>query len=173
MFGWSWPNSLLLQCWPELCRSSSNGREGRLLAQHRLAAILAADVAGYAPLTSADEEGTHFRLLRCRREVIEPKIREQRGRVVKNTGDGALVEFRSAVAAVRCALEVQQATAARNAGLQPSRRIELRIGVNVGDVIVARDDIYGHAVNLAARLEGLALPGGICISREAWFRCVV
>jgi adenylate cyclase len=136
--------------------------------ERRLAAILAADVAGYSRLMTADEEGTHFRLLTHRREVIEPKVREHRGRVVKYTGDGALAEFGSVVDAVRCALEVQQLMLARNAGVSPSRRIDFRMGVNLGDVIVAPDDIYGHGVNLAARLEGLAPPGGICISADAW-----
>jgi adenylate cyclase len=136
--------------------------------ERRLAAILAADVAGYSRLMTADEEGTHLRLLTHRREVIEPKIREHRGRIVKNTGDGALVEFASVVDAVRCALEVQQLMLARNAAVSQGRRIEFRMGVNLGDVIVAPDDIYGHGVNLAARLEGLAQPGGICISADAW-----
>jgi adenylate cyclase len=136
--------------------------------ERRLAAVLAADVVGYSRLMTADEEGTHRRLVTYRREVIEPKVREHRGRVVKNTGDGALVEFGSVVDAVRCALAMQQLLLARNAGLPQSRRIEFRIGVSLGDVIVAPDDIYGHGVNLAARLEGLALPGGICISADAW-----
>ena len=136
--------------------------------ERRLAAILVADVVAYSRLMSADEEGTHLRLLTCRREVMEPKIREHRGRIVKSTGDGALVEFGSAVDAVCCALEVQRAMVARNAGVPQSRRIELRIGVNLGDVIVMPDDIYGHAVNLAARLESLAAPGGICISADIW-----
>lgn len=136
--------------------------------ERRLAAILAADVVGYSRLMAADEEGTHSRLLTCRREVIEPKIREHRGRIVKHTGDGALVEFGSAIDAVRCALDVQQVMVARNAAVPQSRRIELRMGVNLGDIIVAPEDIYGHAVNLAARLESLAAPGGICLSEEAW-----
>jgi adenylate cyclase len=142
--------------------------DGAMRVERRLAAILAADVVGYSRQMVADEEGTHTRLLSYRREVIEPKIREHRGRVVKNTGDGALVEFGSIVDAVRCALEMQRGIIARNAGVLPTRRIELRIGVNLGDVIVAADDIYGHGVNLAVRLEGLAPPGGICISAEAW-----
>jgi adenylate cyclase len=136
--------------------------------ERRLAAILAADVVGYARLTSADEEGTHLRLLSYRREVIEPKIRHYRGRLVKNTGDGVLVEFGSVVNAVRCALDVQTILGARNSALPQYRRIKFRIGVNVGDVIVAPEDIYGHGVNVAARLESLAPPGGICISAEAW-----
>jgi adenylate cyclase len=136
--------------------------------ERRLAAILAADVAGYSRLMSADEEGTHRRLLAYRREIVEPKVRRHRGRIVKHTGDGALVEFASAVDAVRCALEVQEQVALRNAQLPQGRRIEFRIGVNLGDVIVAPEDIYGHGVNVAARLEGLAPPGGICISADAW-----
>lgn len=136
--------------------------------ERRLAAILAADVVGYSRLMAADEEGTHSRLLTCRHEIIEPKIREYRGRVVKHTGDGALVEFASAVDAVRCALDMQQAMIVRNAGVPQGRRIELRMGVNLGDVIVETEDIYGHAVNLAARLESLAAPGGICVSADIW-----
>jgi adenylate cyclase len=136
--------------------------------ERRLAAILAADVVGYSRLMSVDEEGTHFRLLAYRREVIAPKVREHRGRLVKHTGDGALVEFGSVVDAVRCALDVQRDLLVRNARLPQGRRIEFRIGVNLGDVIVAPDDIYGHGVNIASRLEGLAPPGGICISAEAW-----
>jgi class 3 adenylate cyclase len=136
--------------------------------ERRLAAILAADVVGYSRLMSADEEGTHRRLLAYRREVIEPKVRQHRGRIVKHTGDGALVEFRSVVGAVRCALEVQKLLAARNAKIPQNRRIEFRIGVNLGDVIVAPEDIYGHGVNVAARLESLAPAGGICISADAW-----
>jgi adenylate cyclase len=139
-----------------------------LRLERRLAAILAADVVGYSRLMSSDEEGTHLRLLTYRREVIAPKVREHRGRIVKHTGDGALVEFGSVVDAVRCALDVQRSVRARNARLPQDRRIEFRIGVNLGDVIVAPDDIYGHGVNVAARLEGLAPPGGICISADAW-----
>ena len=136
--------------------------------ERRLAAILAADVVGYARLMSADEEGTHRRLVTYRREIIDPQVRQYRGRIVKNTGDGALVEFGSVVDAVRCALEMQGRLRARNAQLPQSRRIEFRIGVNLGDVIVAPDDIYGHGVNLAARLESLAPPGGVCISADTW-----
>jgi len=136
--------------------------------ERRLAAILAADVAGYSRLMSADEEGTHLRLLAYRREIIAPKVRQHRGRIVKHTGDGALVEFCSVVDAVRCALDVQRIIRLRNSGMPKNHRIELRIGVNLGDVIVAPDDIYGHGVNVAARLEGLAPPGGICISADAW-----
>jgi adenylate cyclase len=162
--------SILVQ-WlaPKLTRQLRRLRAGeppRL--ERRLAAILAADVAGYSRLMAADEEGTHRRLVSHRREVIEPKVHEHRGRVVKHTGDGALAEFGSVVDAVRCALEAQQLMLARNAALPQNRRIEFRMGVNLGDVIVAPDDIYGHGVNLAARLEGLAPPGGICISADAW-----
>jgi adenylate cyclase len=163
--------SILLQ-WlgPDLDRVLRR-RRARIVSDYierRLAAILAADVVGYSRLMAADEVGTHFRLLTYRREVIEPKIREHRGRIVKNTGDGALVEFGSVVDAVRCALETQRLVAVRNAAIPEESRIELRIGVNLGDVIVAPDDIYGHSVNLAVRLEGLAPPGGICISQDAW-----
>ena len=132
--------------------------------ERRLAAILAADVAGYSRLMGADEEGTLERLKSHRRELIDPKIKEQRGRIVKLTGDGALVEFPSVVDAVRCAVEIQRAMADRNAETPEDRRIAFRIGVNLGDVIVDGDDIYGDGVNIAARLEGLAEPGGICVS---------
>ena len=154
--------------WRRLRARCVDGLAKPLRVERRLAAILAADVVGYSRLMTDDEEGTHLRLLTYRREIIEPRIREHRGRIVKNTGDGALVEFGSVVYAVRCALDVQRLIVARNAGVPQSRRIELRIGVNLGDVIVAPDDIYGHGVNLAARLESLAPPGGICISADAW-----
>jgi TolB-like protein/Tfp pilus assembly protein PilF len=132
--------------------------------ERRLAAILAADVAGYSRLTGLDEEGTHARLqdhLRC---LVDPKITEHRGRVVKNTGDGLLAEFSSVVEAVRCAVDVQRGMAERNADVPQERRIEFRIGINVGDVMLDRGDIFGDGVNVAARLEGLAEPGGICVS---------
>ena len=119
-----------------LNRAGESGNQQRV--ERRLAAILAADVAGYSRLMTADEEGTHFRLLSHRREVIEPKVREHRGRIVKHTGDGALAEFGSVVDAVRCALEVQKLMVARNAGVSQSRRIEFRMGFNLGDVIVGR-----------------------------------
>jgi TolB-like protein/class 3 adenylate cyclase len=133
--------------------------------ERRLAAILAADVAGYSRLMGADEEGTHGRLTAHIRELVEPKIKEHRGRTVKNTGDGLLAEFPSVVDAVRCAVEVQREMAERNAATPVDQRIEFRIGVNLGDVIVEEHDIFGDGVNVAARLEGLAEPGGICISR--------
>lgn len=184
---------MLADLWPELAKAAATGalagsasvivqwafsrarrsrtaddRRQTTRLERRLAAILVADVVGYSRLTSADEEGTHFRLLACRRDIIEPNIRKHHGRIVKKTGDGALVEFGSVVDAVRCAVEAQRLMLARNANLPLSRRVEWRMGVNLGDVIVAPDDIYGHGVNLAARLEGLAPPGGVCISAEAW-----
>jgi TolB-like protein/class 3 adenylate cyclase/Flp pilus assembly protein TadD len=131
----------------------------------RLAAILAADVAGYSRLMGADEEGTHERLKAHLGELVEPKIKEHRGRIVKNTGDGLLAEFASVVDAVRCAAEVQRAMADRNAETPEDKRITFRVGINLGDVIAEPDDIYGDGVNVAARLEALAEPGGICISR--------
>ena len=136
-----------------------------MTATRRLAAILAADVAGYSRLMGADEEGTHERLKAHLRELVEPKIKEHRGHTVKNTGDGLLAEFASVVDAVRCAAEVQRAMADRNTETPEDKRITFRIGVNLGDVIVEEHDIFGDGVNVAARLEGLAQPGGICISR--------
>jgi len=136
--------------------------------ERRLAAILAADVAGYSLLMGADEEGTLAALKRHRSELIDPKIAEHRGRIVKTTGDGALIEFASAVDAVRCAVEIQRAMAERNAGIPEERRIEFRIGVNVGDVIIDEGDIYGDGVNIAARVEALTSPGAICISDNAY-----
>jgi adenylate cyclase len=133
-------------------------------AVRRLAAILAADVAGYSRLMGADEEGTHEQLKAHRRELIDPKIAAHRGRVVKTTGDGMLVEFASTVDALRCAAAIQTDMAERNAAAPPERRIELRIGVHQGDVIVEDGDIFGDGVNIAARLEGLAMPGGVCVS---------
>jgi adenylate cyclase len=132
--------------------------------ERRLAAILAADVAGYSRLMGVDEEGTLATLKAHRRELIDPKIAEHRGRIVKTTGDGALVEFASAVDAVHCAMEMQHAMAERNAVIPEDCRIEFRIGINVGDIIIDEGDIYGDGVNIAARLESLANPGSICIS---------
>jgi class 3 adenylate cyclase len=128
----------------------------------RLAAILAADVAGYSRLMGANEEGTLQHLRAHRRELLDPKIGEHRGRIVKTTGDGMLVEFSSVVDAVRCAVEIQRAMIDRDAGIAEDRRITFRIGINLGDVIADGDDIYGDGVNIAARLEALAEPGGIC-----------
>jgi len=130
-----------------------------------LAAIIAADVAGYSRLMGADEEGTLAELKAIRRELSDPKVREHRGRIVKTTGDGLLIEFASVVDAVRCAVDVQRAMAERNADVPSDRRIELRMGINLGDIIKDGRDIFGDGVNVAARLEALAEPGGICVSR--------
>jgi adenylate cyclase len=138
-----------------------------MTATRRLAAILAADVAGYSRLMGADEEGTHAAMLAVRRELGDPKIREHRGRIVKTTGDGLLVEFASVVDAVRCAVEVQREMIARNTDVPVERRLEFRMGINVGDIIIEDGDIFGDGVNIAARLEALAEPGGICISAAA------
>jgi class 3 adenylate cyclase/pimeloyl-ACP methyl ester carboxylesterase len=134
--------------------------------ERRLAAILAADVAGYSRLMSNDEEGTLAALKALRSSLFDPKVAEHRGRIVKTTGDGALVEFASAVDATRCAMEIQRAMAGGNAAIPEERRIELRIGINVGDIIIDDGDIYGDGVNVAARLESIADRGGICVSRQ-------
>ena len=136
--------------------------------ERRLAAILAADVAGYSSLMGIDEEGTLASLKAYRRELVDPKIAEHRGRIVKTTGDGALVEFGSAVDAVRCAIEIQRAMVERNASVLKDRRIEFRIGINIGDIILDEGDIYGDGVNIAARVETLAKPGSICLSENAY-----
>ena len=136
-----------------------------MLPVRRLAAILAADVVGYSRLMGTDEEGTHERLKAHLRELVEPKIGEHRGRIVKNTGDGFLAEFSSVVDAVRCATEIQRGMAEREPEVPEERRIRFRIGINLGDVIAEGEDIFGDGVNIAARLEELAEPGGICISR--------
>jgi adenylate cyclase len=130
----------------------------------RLAAILAADVAGYSRLIGADEEGTLNRLRSIRAELIDPKISEHRGRIVKTTGDGLLVEFSSVVDALRCAAQWQHGMRKRDFGTSDEKRIEFRIGVHQGDIVVEDGDIFGDGVNVAARLEGLAEPGGICVS---------
>jgi adenylate cyclase len=130
----------------------------------RLTAILAADVAGYSRLMGADEEGTHERLKALRHELLDPKIVEHHGRIVKTTGDGVLVEFASVVDAVRCAVAVQQAMPERDMGVGADNRIELRIGINLGDVIVEGDDLYGDGVNIAARIEALADAGAVFVS---------
>ena len=136
--------------------------------ERRLAAILAADVASYSRLMGVDEEGTLAALKAHRRDIVDPKIAEYRGRIVKTTGDGALVEFASAVDAVRCAMEIQRTLVERNAAILEDRRLEFRIGINVGDVITDEGDIYGDGVNIAARLEALAIPGTICLSDSAY-----
>jgi adenylate cyclase len=135
-------------------------------ASRRLAAILAADVAGYSRLMGADEEGTLEHLKALRRELLDPKIAEHRGRIVKTTGDGMLVEFASVVDAVRCAVEVQQAMPEWNTGVAADSRIELRIGINLGDVIVEGDDLYGDGVNIAALVGRLDCGVQGCASRE-------
>ena len=137
---------------------------GEQRVERRLAAILAADVVGYSRLMGANEVGTLRALKALRGEVVEPALTAHGGRVVKLTGDGILIEFASAVDAVASAVEVQRAMARRNADVPPERRIEYRAGVNIGDVIVDEKDIYGDGVNVAARLEALAEPGGVWIS---------
>jgi len=133
----------------------------------RIAAILAADVAGFSRLVGDDEEGTLARLRALRRDRVDPKIAEHRGRIVNTTGDGLLVEFASAIDAVRCALAVQRSMAAE-AGEPPERQIQFRVGINVGDVLADGDDILGDSVNIAARLEAIAEAGGICLSAAAY-----
>jgi len=136
-----------------------------MASTRRLAAILAADVAGYSRLMGADEEGTHERFRAHLRELVDPKIEQHRGRIVKNTGDGVLAEFPSVVDAVRCAVEVQRGMMDREPDVPEVHRIRFRIGINLGDVIVENGDIFGDGVNIAARLEALAEPGDICVSR--------
>ena len=135
----------------------------------KLAAILAADVVGYSRLAGSDEDRTLARLRALRSDLIDPTIAVHNGRVVKRTGDGILIEFRSVVDAVRCAIEVQNGMVERNAGLSPERRIEFRVGIHLGDVVEETDgDLMGDGVNIAARLEGIAEPGGICLSNAAY-----
>src|ERR1700734_930548 len=135
----------------------------------KLAAILAADVAGYSKLAGSDEERTLARLRALRSDLFDPTIALHHGRVVKRTGDGVLIEFRSVVDAVRCAIEVQNGMVERNAGLPPDRRIEFRVGIHLGDVVEESDgDLMGDGVNIAARLEGIAKPGAICLSEDAY-----
>src|SRR6516225_8844341 len=134
-----------------------------MASTRRLAAILAADVAGYSRLMGADEEGTHARLKAHLSELVEPKIREHHGRIVKNTGAGLLAEFPRIVDALRCAAALQRSMIDRAAAIPEDRPIRFRIGINLGDIIVEDDDIFGDGVNIAARLEALAEPGGICI----------
>src|SRR6516225_7921309 len=135
----------------------------------KLAAVLAADVVGFSRLAGADEDRTLARLRALRSDLIDPTIAVHNGRVVKRTGDGFLVEFRSVVEAVRCAIEIQNSMVERNAGLQPERRIDFRIGIHLGDVVEESDgDLMGDGVNIAARLEGIAQPGAICLSEDAY-----
>lgn len=136
--------------------------------ERRLAAILAADVVGYSRLMGVDEEGTLRQLKLLRKELVDPKIIEHRGRIVKTTGDGLLVEFASVIDAVRCAVEVQRAMVERHGDVSEERRMMFRVGINVGDIIIDGDDIFGDGVNIAARLESLAEPGGICVSRSVY-----
>ena len=135
--------------------------------ERKLVSVVVADVVGFSRLTELDEEGTHARLNALQRDLIKPKISDHHGRIIKNTGDGVLVEFASVVDAVRCAVEIQREMIDRNADFAEDRRIVFRIGINLGDVIVEPDDIHGDGVNVAARLEGLAEPGGVCISGTA------
>lgn len=137
-------------------------------AERRLAAILACDIVGYSRLMGADEEGTLARVNAIRREFWEPKIAEHRGRIVKRTGDGILIEFASVVDAARYGIEIQRGMVKRNTEIPQDKRIELRMGIHVGDVLIEEDDIFGDGVNVAARLEGIAEPGGICFSRAAF-----
>ena len=136
--------------------------------ERRLSAIFASDIVDYSRLMEADEEGTLARMNAHRREFLEPAVAQNRGRIVKRTGDGVLIEFSSAVDAARCAIDVQRGMGERNAGVPPERRIELRIGIHVGDIMIEDDDIFGDGVNIAARLESIAQPGGICISDDAY-----
>src|SRR3954462_2574806 len=135
--------------------------------QRRLAAIMAADVVGYSRLMGADEMATITALKSHRRELIDPAITEHHGRIVKTTGDGMLVEFASVVDAVSCAVHIQRALLQRNAAVTADKQIVFRIGINLGDIIIDGDDIFGDGVNIAARLETLCEPGGVCISRAA------
>src|SRR6187399_1946846 len=135
----------------------------------KIAAILVSDVVGYSRLVGADEDRTLARLRALRSDMIDPTIAVHHGRVVKRTGDGAIVEFRSVIDAVRCAIEVQNGMVERNAGLPPERRIEFRVGIHLGDIVEESDgDLMGDGVNIAARLEGIAKPGAICLSEDAY-----
>src|SRR4029079_8509904 len=147
-------------------RGSDYMPEDRL--DRRLAAILAIDVAGYSRLMGVDEEATLAALKAHRSELIDPKIAEHRGRIVKTTGDGALVEFSSAVDGVRCAMQIQRVMAERNTAIPEDHRIEFRIGINVGDIIIDEGDIFGDGVNVAARVENECEPGGVCLSDDAF-----
>ncbi|HEY1886708.1 MAG TPA: adenylate/guanylate cyclase domain-containing protein, partial [Roseiarcus sp.] len=135
----------------------------------KIAAILVSDVVGYSRLAGADEDRTLARLRALRSDLIDPTISVHHGRIVKRTGDGSIIEFRSVVDAVRCAIEVQHAMVERNAGVAPDKRIEFRIGIHLGDVVEESDgDLMGDGVNIAARLEGIAAPGAICLSEDAY-----
>src|ERR1700722_10739413 len=134
----------------------------------KLTAILVSDVVGYSRLAGTDEERTLARLRALRSDLIDPTITLHHGRIVKRTGDGSIIEFRSVVDAVRCAIEMQSGLVERNAGLPPGKRIEFRVGIHLGDVVEESDgDLMGDGVNIAARLEGICEPGGICLSEDA------
>src|SRR5580693_4583309 len=151
------------------CGSMDRGGRNVMTETRKLAAILAADVVGYSRLAGADEDRTLARLRALRSDLIDPTVAVHNGRVVKRTGDGSIIEFRSVVDAVRCAIEVQNGMVERNAGLPPERRIEFRVGIHLGDVVEESDgDLMGDGVNIAARLEGIAKPGAICISEDAY-----
>ena len=153
------------------CANLDDGQGTRQRHERRrkIAAILAADVVGYSRLAGADEDRTLSRLRGLRSDLIDPAIAAHHGRIVKRTGDGSLIEFRSVVDAVRCAIEVQSGLIERNAGLPPERRIEFRVGIHLGDVVEESDgDLMGDGVNIAARLEGIAEPGAICLSEDAY-----
>src|SRR5208283_4955410 len=143
---------------------------GRAMSETRkIAAILVADVVGFSRLAGADEDRILARLRALRSDLIDPTIAVHHGRIVKRTGDGSIIEFRSVVDAVRCAIEVQNAMVERNAGVPPERRIEFRVGIHLGDVVEESDgDLMGDGVNIAARLEGIAAPGAICLSEDAY-----
>src|SRR5256714_6782859 len=145
-------------------KSGRNGEQSHESAPRRLAAIVAGDISGYSRLMQIDEEGTHNRVKRIERELIEPSIVEHHGRLVKTTGDGFIAIFDSPVEAVRCSIVIQQNLVGRNAALPKHHWIEYRIGVNLGDVIIETDDVYGDGVNIATRLEGIAHPGEVYIS---------
>ena len=151
-------------------RRPAQGRDAGAVSETRkIAAILCADVVGYSRLAGADEDRILARLRALRSDLIDPTIAVHHGRIVKRMGDGLLIEFRSVVDAVRCAVEVQTAMVDRNAGVPPERRIEFRIGIHLGDVVEESDgDLMGDGVNIAARLEGVAAPGAICLSEDAY-----
>src|SRR6266496_5436293 len=146
----------------------SNERNASMAVSRRLVAVVVADVVGYSRLMERDEAGTHQRLRALHSELIAPKIAEHGGRTVKTSGDGMLLEFASATSALRCAVEIQREMGVRNLYVAPDERIEFRIGINLGDIIVEGDDILGDGVNVAARLETLADPGGICVASAVW-----
>jgi adenylate cyclase len=142
---------------------------GAMVGTRKIAAILVADIVGYSRLAGADEDRTLSRLRGLRSDLIDPAIDAHHGRIVKRTGDGSLIEFRSVVDAVRCAIEVQNGMIERNAGLPPERRIEFRVGIHLGDVVEESDgDLMGDGVNIAARLESICEPGSICLSEDAY-----